>query len=207
MKLTKETFAELLESMEAVYFNWNFPKPDERPEVFNAWVRYLAGSVSEELFPLVIDDWVRTEVDPPKSVAALIQHSIDVVKQRYGDPDTETDIIIDSARKAYSNDSDFSDFCYEHPDATIDSFIIYNIKENSSTPRVSIEVYCKHKGGLRDSFNNGEEHGTEFLRDQIKKTWNKKATESVKQFLLSGETDIDHYKLLDSGTNLKYLEA
>jgi hypothetical protein len=50
-------------------------------------------------------------------------------------------------------------------------------------------VYDELKGEVEDCYTGDAEHGVEFLRNHIKKSWNTKIDEAVKDFLVSGNSD------------------
>lgn len=70
-----------------------------------------------------------------------------------------------------------------------EAYIKESIRTRSSNPKILILVYDELKGEVQDCFTGDAEHGIDFLRTHIKKTWNAKSTDAAKQFLLSGKTE------------------
>ena len=190
MKLTNKTFNDMIEALEKNYINWELPD-----ESLATWKNVLALSISDELFPKVILDWILTVTTPPKNPAEIIKHGSDMFKKKYDSADTSAEILLGSARKAYTVSDDFLSFADMYQDSFAsaisgipaeEAYIAYSIKEHSGTPNVLILVYDEVKGDLKSCFTGDAEHGVEFLRGQIKKKWNEKMTDAAKDFLRTG---------------------
>ena len=67
-----------------------------------------------------------------------------------------------------------------------EAFIVDNIRKSSSNPKILILVYDELKGEVEGCFKGDAEHGIEFLRNHIKKNWNTKVDDAVKEYLKSG---------------------
>lgn len=192
MTLTDDTFINMIATLKRTYINWELPDTS-----VDTWMNVLALSVSDELLPKIILDWISNKTMPPKSPAELIKHGRDMVTKEYGNADSETELLIESSRKAYYAAEDFLSFAddYDKSFASMisgkpaqEAYIIDSIKEHSSNPKVLILVYDEIKGDLKDCFTGDAEHGIEFLRSQIKKKWNEKSTDAARAYLMSGST-------------------
>lgn len=199
MKLTDKTFAEMITALQDTYINWELPEGS-----VTTWKNALAVSIVDELLPQVILDWVLNVTTPPKNPAEIIKHASDMVKKKYGSADTSADILIESARNAYTVSNDFISFVEDYKDSFASAFgtpaeeayIMQKVFDNSGSPSVLIMVYDEYKGELKDCFTGDAERGVEFLRNQIKKKWNEKATETAKDFLRTGEIGVIRGKML-----------
>ena len=206
MKLTNRTFNDSIEALKNTYLNWELPE-----ESVITWKNVLALAISEELFPKVIADWMLHKTVAPKNPAEIIQHGHNMFNAEYGSADTEAELIIESARSAYYVSDDFLTFAdtYENSFAAAlsgmpaqEAYIKDSIKNHSSNPKVLILVYDELKGEVKDCFTGDAEHGVEFLRNHIKKHWNEKINEVVKDFLVFGNIDFNrlignHNRLLE----------
>lgn len=189
MKLTDETFNNMLDALEKNYLNWELPD-----ESLTTWKNLLAMSISEELLPKIILDWILNVKEPPKSATDIIRYGRDMYKKEVDSADVSAEILIDSARNAYTVTDDFLVFADEYKDSFAsalgrpaeEAYIAYKIKEHSGSPKVLILVYDEVKGDLKSCFSGDAEHGLEFLRNQIKKKWNEKTTDAAKDFLKAG---------------------
>lgn len=192
MRLTDNTFAATITALQHAYLNWELPG-----ESIITWKNVLSLSISDELLPRVITDWILSMTTPPKNPAEIIKHASKMVTDKCDSADTSAEILIDSARNAYYASDDFLTFADEYSNSFAaamgtpaqEAYIIENIRKRSSSPSVLIFVYDDCKGALRDCFTGDAEHGVEFLRTQIKKNWNEKASNAAKEFLISGETE------------------
>lgn len=207
MKLTNKTFKNMLEALEKNYLNWELPD-----ESLSTWKNVLALVISDEFYPVVILDWITHVITPPKNPAEIIKHACDMVAKEYGNADAEANIIINSARNAYRFTEEFEAFSesYSNSFASLindmpeqDAYIINEIQNHSNSPKVLIQVYDELKGEVSDCFKGGAEQGVDFLRTHIKKNRDAKVAESVKGFLVSGETN---YRRL-TGNAHRLLEA
>lgn len=206
MKLTNKTFKNTIQALQKNYLNWELPD-----ESVTAWKNVLALSISDELFPMVILDWITTVTAPPKNPAEIIKHAGKMVADKLGNADTSADIIIDSARNAYYVTDDFENFTaeYENSFASVlgtpaqEAYIKENIRNRSSNPKILILVYDELKGSIKECFTGDAEHGIEFLRNSIKKSWKEKVDDAVKEYLKSGNTDFRRL----TGSSYGQLEA
>lgn len=193
MKLTSKTFKNGLTALESTYLNWTLPK-----ESITAWKNVLASAISDELYPMVILNWVSHMTTAPKNPAEIIKYASDMVAREYGNADAEADILINSARNAYYATEDFVAFSEEYSNSFAamindmsdqDAYVIYEIQKQSSSPKVLILVYDELKGEVSDCFKGDAEHGLEFLRTHIKKSWNAKSTDAAREYLVSGKSN------------------
>lgn len=192
MQLTSKTFKDSLTALESTYLNWKLPK-----DSVTTWKKVLSLVISDEFYPMVILDWISHITTPPKNPAEIIKHASEMVSKEYGSADTSADIIIDSARNAYYVTDDFENFTaeYENSFASIlgtpaqEAYIKENIRNRSSNPKILILVYDELKGSIKECFTGDAEHGIEFLRNNIKKSWKEKVDDAVKEYLKSGNTD------------------
>lgn len=193
MKLTNKTFKNMIQALQKNYLNWELPD-----ESVTAWKNVLALSISDELLPMVILDWITTVTAPPKNPAEIIKHAGKMIADKWDNADTSADIIIDSARNAYYATDDFLTFAddYSNSFASVfgtpaqEAYIKNNINKRSTSPKVLILVYDECKGAVKDCFKGDAEHGVDFLRNQIKKSWNAKLADDIKKFLISDDNDI-----------------
>lgn len=206
MKLTSKIFKDNLTTLESTYLDWKLPSESVTP-----WKNVLASAISGEFYPVVIMDWITHMITPPKNPAEIIKHAYDMVAKEYGNADAEADIIINSARNSYGVTEEFEEFsrAYKNSFAAIindmpeqEAYIVYEIQKHSQSPKVLIRVYDELKGEVSDCFQGGVEQGVDFLRAHIKKNRDVKVAESVKGFLVSGETDFrrlteNNYGLLE----------
>ena len=206
MQLTDKTFVNMIATLKKTYINWELP--DESVDI---WMKILALSVSDEMLPIIILNWVSNKATAPKNPAEIIQHGHNMFNAKYGSADTEAELIIESARSAYYASDNFLTFAdtYENSFAAAlsgmpaqEAYIKDSIKNHSSNPKVLILVYDELKGEVKDCFTGDAEHGVEFLRNHIKKHWNEKINEVVKDFLVSGNIDFNrlignHNRLLE----------
>lgn len=192
MKLSDTTFVTIIATLKKAYLNWELPE-----QSIETWKNILALSVSDELLPRIVLDWVSNKTTAPKSPAELIQYGRNRFNAQYDSADTAADLIITSARDAYYVTDDFEDFTIEYEnsfEAAIsgrpaqEAYIVNTIKEHSSNPKVLIMVYDELKGEVQDCFTGDAENGVEFLRNHIKKSWTKKIDEVAKDFLVSGNS-------------------
>lgn len=191
MKLTDETFNNMLDALEQNYLNWELPD-----ESLTTWKKLLALSISEELLPKIILDWILNVKEPPKSATDIIRYGRDMYKKEVDSADVSAEILIDSARNAYTATDDFLVFADEYRDSFAsalgrpaeEAYIAYKIKEHSVSPKVLIMVYDELKGEVQDCFTGDAENGVEFLRNHIKKSWTKRIDEAAKDFLISGNS-------------------
>ena len=206
MKLSANTFAEAIDALHQAYMNWELPD-----DSITVWKNILALSISDELLLKVVLDWILNKTTPPKNPAELIKHGRDIFNSDYDNADTAAQILIDSARNAYYTTDDFLTFADEYEGSfaaviagksTQDAYIIDSIREHSSSPNILIMVFDEVKGDLKDCFTGDAEHGIEYLRTHIKKSWNAKLTDAAKVFLTSGETDLRRL-LGDNSGNLE----
>jgi len=193
MKLTSKTFKNGLTALESTYLNWTLPK-----ESITAWKNVLASAISDELYPMVILEWVSHMTTPPKNPAEIIKYASDMVAKEYGNADTEADILINSARNAYYATEDFEAFSEMYSDSFAamisgmsdqDAYVVNEIQKHSNNPKVLILVYDELKGEVSDCFKGDTEHGVEFLRNHIKKNWNAKSTDAARAYLMSGKSN------------------
>ena len=206
MELTDMTFATIIAALKKAYLNWELPE-----ESIEMWKNILAVSVSEELLPVIIMDWVSNKSTAPKNPAEIIQYGRNMFSAEHDGADTSAEIIIDSARNAYFVSDDFLTFADEYSNSfasalgtpTQEAYIVDNIRKRSNNPKILILVYDECKGSVKDCFTGDAEHGVEFLRNHIKKSWNTKVDEAAKEFLKSDNAD---FKRL-TGSNNGYLEA
>lgn len=202
MRLTNKTFILAMDKLAESNMDWKLPESK-----IQTWCNLVALAISDEFFPKVILDWMLTETVPPKSATEIIKHAYDMVAKEYGNADTEADIIINSARNAYHVTEEFEEFSesYRNSFAAIindmpeqEAYIVYEIQKHSQSPKVLIRAYEELNGEVRDCFQGGVEQGVDFLRAHIKKNRDAKVAESVKGFLVSGETD---FSRLTGNTN------
>lgn len=192
MKLTNKTFKTMIQTLQKTYLNWELP--DENVTI---WKNVLALSISDELLPKVILDWVLNVTTPPKNPAEIIKHASEMVSKEYGSADDVAGLLINSARNAYYATDDFLTFADEFSNSfasiigtpSQEAYIKENIRKHSSNYKILIMVYDELKGEIKDCFTGDAEHGVEFLRTHIKKNWNAKTADVAKQFLISGESD------------------
>lgn len=195
MKLTSKTFKDGLTALENAYVNWKLPK-----ESLSTWKNTLALAISDEFYPMVILDWITHMTTPPKNPAEIIKRASEMVRVDYGSADSEAELLIESGRNAYYSTDDFLFFAdqYENSFAALlgtpvqEAYILNNIQKHSSSPKILIMVFDEYKGTMKDCFRGDAESGIEFLRNNIKKSWNIKTTEAAKIFLKSGE--IQNYR-------------
>ncbi|MBQ1295253.1 MAG: hypothetical protein IIY21_14520 [Clostridiales bacterium] len=200
MRLSDRTFAEAVDALHQAYTSWELPDTS-----ITTWKNVLALSISDELLPAVILDWVMTVTTPPKNPAEIIKHANEMVRNEYDGADTAAQILIDSARNAYYATDDFLTFADEYSGSFAsmlgqpaqEAYVIHNIRQQATSPNILILVYDELKGELKDCFTGDAEHGVDFLRTHIKKTWNAKSTDTAKQFLISGKTEFK--RLTDGG--------
>lgn len=194
MKLTKQTFNRMIDALKFANTGWKIP--DAQAEL---WRKVIAREISEEFYPMVILDWISHVTTPPKGPAEIIKYANEMVSKEYGSADAETELLISSSRDAYYATEDFQTFeeayagSFEHIRSDMpaqEAYIKENVRKHSSCYQVLILVYDELKGEIQDCFKGDAEHGIDFLRTHIKKTWNAKSTDAAKQFLISGKTDI-----------------
>ena len=192
MELTDMTFATIIAALKKAYLNWELPE-----ESVEMWKNIMAVSVSEELLPVIIMDWVSNKTAPPKNPAEIIKLASKMVAEEWDSADASAEILIDSARNAYYASDDFLTFADEYDNSFASAFgmpaqeayIKENIRTHSSNPKILILVYDELKGEVEDCFKGDAEHGVEFLRNHIKNRWNTKVDEAAKEFLKSGNSD------------------
>lgn len=193
MKLTDTTFVSIFATLKRAYINWELPESSAE-----IWKNILAISVSDELLPVIIADWILNKTNPPRNPAEIIQHGRNLFDSQHDSADTAAQILIDSARNAYCVTNDFENFINEYEDsfeAVIsdrppqEAYIVNTIREHSSNPKVLIMIYDELRGEVQDCFTGDAEHGVEFLRNHIKKSWNTRIDEVVKDFLVSGSNN------------------
>lgn len=205
MKLTDNTFVNMIATLKKTYINWELPESS-----VDVWFNILTLAVSDELLPIIILNWVSNKSTAPKNPAEIIQHGRNMVKSEYDSADTESELIIESARNAYYATDDFLTFADMYSDSFAaalgtpaqEAYIKENLRKHSSNPQVLILVYDELKGEVKDCFTGDAEHGVEFLRTHIKKSWNAKLDDTAKAFLKSGNTDFirlagNDYELLE----------
>lgn len=214
MKLTNKTFNSAIKTLHNTYLNWELTEAQA-----TIWKKVLELSISDELLPKVILSWMINVTTPPKNPAEIIKHASDMITNEYDSADTTAEILIDSARKAYRVSDDFLAFVEQYDDSFAalignpaeDAYIRYNINKRSSNPKILIVVYDEYKGALKECFTGDAEHGIEFLRTQIKKSWSAKTVVVAKAFLTSGQTEVITSKknpdLFSDGNPSNYLEA
>ena len=187
MKLTDQVFMEAIDALEHNYINWNLPNTS-----LSTWKNVLTLAISDEFLLQVIVDWITNVTTPPKNPAEIIKHANNMFKKKYDSPDTAAELLIDSARKAYTVSDDFVAFDEMYRDSFAygisripaqEAYIKENIEKRSKNPKVLILVYDEVKGDLKSCFTGDAEHGIDFLRGQIKKKWNDKMTDAAKEFL------------------------
>ena len=206
MELTDTTFVTIIAALKKAYLNWELPE-----QSIETWKNILSVSVSEELLPVIIMNWVSNKSTAPKNPAEIIQYGRNMFSAEHDGADTSAEIIIDSARNAYFVSDDFLTFADEYSNSFAsalgtpaqEAYIIDNIRKRSNNPKILILVYDECKGSVKDCFTGDAEHGVEFLRNHIKKSWNTKVDEAAKEFLKSDNAD---FKRL-TGSNNGYLEA
>lgn len=202
MELTDTTFTAMIEALEKTYLNWELPD-----ESLIAWKNVLASSISEELLPRVIADWMLNKTAAPKNPAEIIQYGREMFSAGLDSADISAELIIDSARNAYYVTDDFLTFAdgYENSFAAAlgtpaqEAYIVDNIRKRSNNPKILILVYDELKGELKDCFTGDAEHGVDFLRTHIKKTWNAKSNDAAKHFMISGNTEFKRLTVGDRG--------
>lgn len=209
MELTNTTFTRAMEALSDTHIDWKLPKAK-----LNVWHKTLAVAISDEFFPKVILDWMINVPAPPKMAAEIIKHSREMVIKEYGSADTAAEILIDSARSAYTISRDFMDFADEYNNSFAsairpaeEAYILNKIKERSKSSNILIFVFDEIKGGLKDCFSGDEEHGIEFIRTHIKKKWQTVANDAANEFLKSGEIKINQNPRLQSHQQRKLLTA
>ena len=191
MKLTNKTFKTMIQTLQKTYLNWELPD-----ENVTTWKNVLALSISDELLPKVILDWILNVTTPPKNPAEIIKYANEKIRKEYGNADSETELLIESSRNAYYASDDFLAFADDYADSFAsmitgksaqEAYIIDNIRERSGSPNILIVVFDELKGEIQDCFTGDAERGVEFLRTHIKKKWNEKSTDVAKTFLVSGD--------------------
>lgn len=209
MKLTNKTFNSTIKTLHNAYLNWELPD-----SAITVWKNILALSISDEFLPKVILDWMLTMTEPPKNPAEIIKHANEMVIKEYGSAESEVEILIDSVRNVYSASEDYYSFLDKYEDSfssgSENSYILNNIKKYSGRPSVLIFVYYEYEGALKDCFRGDAGHGIEFLRTQIKKCWQSRATDCARRFLISGETEVirpNYRNVITSGNHLVQTEA
>lgn len=207
MNLTDTTFVTIIATLKKAYLNWELPESS-----IEVWKNILAISVSDELLPLIILDWVSNKTNPPINPAEIVKYGQDIFKSQFDSADVSAELIISSARNAYYSTEDFEMFTDIYSDSFAavvndmpaqEAYIKEKIREHSSNPKVLILVYEELKGEVRDCFIGDAEHGVEFLRNRIIKIWNTKIDDVAKDYLVSGNSDFnrltENYKGLLEG--------
>lgn len=194
MKLKDTTYKKMIEIMQDTYVDWVLSGNQ-----YELWRHVLASKVSDEFFPRIISEWISNESKPPKTPADLVHYLDNKLKKQFDSADTVAQILINSARNAYYVTEDFEEFTIKYENSfeaaisgrsSQDAYIINDINKHSSNPKVLIMVYDDLKGEIKDCFTGDAEHGVEFLRNHIKKSWNTRLDDTVKDFLVSGISDI-----------------
>lgn len=190
MKLTSKTFKTVIATLQETYSGWALS--DNQLKI---WKVILTKAVSDELLLNIVLNWIEDKTQPPKNPAEIIKQGRNMFGTKYDSADTAAQILIDSAKNAYGVTEDFEDFTIEYEnsfEAAIsgrpaqEAYIVSNIREHSSNPKVLIMVYDELKGEVQDCFTGDAENGVEFLRNHIKKSWTKRIDEVAKDFLISG---------------------
>lgn len=207
MKLTDSRFKSVIDTLCDAYPGWNLP--DNQKKI---WKIVLKRTISDELLPQVIADWISYTVNPPKNVAEIIKYGQDIFKSQFDSADVSAELIISSARNAYYSTDDFEMFTdiYSNSFAAVvndmpaqEAYIKENIRKHSSNPKVLIMVYDELKGEVKDCFTGDAEHGVAFLRNHVIKIWNTKIDDVAKDYLVSGNSDFnrltENYKGLLEG--------
>lgn len=194
MRLTDSTFKKMIGVLRETYTDWKLSTRQEP-----IWKYTLTSKISDEILPRIVSEWISNEATPPKTPADLVHYLDKEIKKQFDSADVSATLIIDSARDAYYATDEFESFseAYIHSFAymvdarpTQEAYVIDSIQKHSSSPKILILVYDELKGEVQDCFTGDAEHGVEFLRNHIKKSWNVKVDEAAKQFLKSGNTDI-----------------
>lgn len=207
MQLTDTTFKKMVGILRETYTDWKLSNRQE-----SIWRYVLASKVSNELLPIIVSEWISNESKPPKAPAELVHYLDEKIKKQFDSADVSAELIISSARNAYHSTEDFETFTEVYRDSFAaiisgmpaqEAYIKENIRDHSSNPKVLIMVYDELKGEVKDCFTGDAAHGVEFLRNHIKKGWNTKIDEVVKDFLVSGNSDFNrlienHNGLLES---------
>lgn len=193
MQLTDTTFKKIIGILRETYAEWKLSNRQE-----SIWRYVLASKVSNELLPIIVSEWISNESKPPKTPADLVHYLDAKIKRQFDSADVSAELIISSARNAYYSSDDFEMFTDMYSDSFAavisgmpaqEAYIKESIREHSSNPKVLIFVYDELKGEVEDCYTGDAEHGVEFLRNHIKKSWNAKIDEVVKDFLVSGNSD------------------
>lgn len=206
MNLTDTTFVTIIATLKKAYLNWELPE-----QSIETWKNILALSVSDELLPRIVLDWVSNKTNPPINPAEIIQHGHNMAKAEFDNADISADLIISGARNAYYVTDDFINFTamYENSFESArgtpaqEAYIRENIRNRSSNPKILILVYDELKGSVKECFTGDAEHGIEFLRNNIKKSWKEKVDDAVKEYLKSDNTDFRRL----TGSSYGQLEA
>ena len=215
MELSNKTFMDAVDALHLAYMNWELPD-----DSITIWKSILALAISDELLPVVILDWISHVTTPPKNPAEIIKYANEKIRKEYGNADSETELLIESSRNAYYASDDFLAFADVYADSfeaaisgkpAQEAYILDNIRKRSGSPNILIVVFDELKGDIQDCFTGNAERGIEFLRTQIKKSWNAKTVVVAKAFLTSGQTEVITSKnipgLFSDGNPSNYLEA